>query len=254
MEGARLTSVAHAELSGLIEEQASLKLPSNFHKLYATPAELQEYLKDQKCQQFPVKLSQLHYNDAHRLPSAVVLFVQGIGICVLVLLLMVSFSLMFLAGSFGPALESFANVTESSGSWKFWVWPAIVFPTFMLSFSLLVIAAKWLVIGRYRTGKLQVYSIPYLRWWFVDRLVHLWEMWVGVLIVDTPLIWIFYQLLGCHIHPRSQIKAFIREFDLVRVDSDTSIEQQIRCHRFGPWEEDSGPTLRFRQIEIGSSV
>eukprot|EP00542_Grammatophora_oceanica_P009800 CAMPEP_0194038268 /NCGR_PEP_ID=MMETSP0009_2-20130614/10519_1 /TAXON_ID=210454 /ORGANISM="Grammatophora oceanica, Strain CCMP 410" /LENGTH=342 /DNA_ID=CAMNT_0038680713 /DNA_START=557 /DNA_END=1582 /DNA_ORIENTATION=+ len=44
-----LTSLTHAELSGLIEgEHFYVKLPSNFHELNATPVKLQEFLKDQR--------------------------------------------------------------------------------------------------------------------------------------------------------------------------------------------------------------
>mmetsp|Transcript_24412 Transcript_24412/g.35892 ORF Transcript_24412/g.35892 Transcript_24412/m.35892 type:complete len:143 (-) Transcript_24412:30-458(-) len=96
-----------------------------------------------------------------------------------------------------------------------------------------------------------VYSTAYLRWWFMDRLVHLWEQWVGAFIVDTPLIWIFCRLMGGKIHPRTQIKAFIREFDVVTIGEGSEIKYPIRCRRFGPWRDTKGPTLRFRRIKVG---
>ena len=51
-----LTSVAHAELSGVIEERLHVKLSSNCDELYATQSELRTFLEDWSCQPFPVKL------------------------------------------------------------------------------------------------------------------------------------------------------------------------------------------------------
>ena len=95
-------------------------------------------------------------------------------------------------------------------------------------------------------------SIAYLRWWFVDRAVSLWEFWVGWFVQDTPLISLFYKMMGAKVHRSAAIDSFIREFDLVDVGKHASIQHPIRCHRFGPWSEASAPTIRFRPVSIGS--
>ena len=55
------------------------------------------------------------------------------------------------------------------------LWPA------MLALS---IAAKWLIIGRYRAGSYPLWGSYYLRWWVVARL----QAMSGAAVLDgTPL-------------------------------------------------------------------
>ena len=60
------------------------------------------------------------------------------------------------------------------------------------------------LIGRYQEVQVGVPSTYYLRWFFVDRLVHIWEIWVGsfiknmlegLVIVPLLLLFICYLLL-----------------------------------------------------------
>ena len=95
--------------------------------------------------------------------------------------------------------------------------------------SLLVAGAKWAIIGTYKPAKIPVPSIAFVRWWFVDRLVHLWEIWVGSLAKGTPIIWLFYKCLGAKIHPSARINAFVREFDLVDIGAYSSLSADITC-------------------------
>jgi len=75
-----------------------------------------------------------------------------------------------------------------------WVFLPIVIPTWMVSFSFTVILMKWLIIWKYKEGIVSIPSFAYLQWWFVDRVVALWEFWVGRFILDCPLINVFYYL------------------------------------------------------------
>merc|ERR1719330_69882 len=78
----------------------------------------------------------------------------------------------------------------------FWVWFPIVVPTWMVSFSILTVLAKWIVIGKYQEGVISASSTAFVRWWFVDRIVALWEFWVGNIVNDTLLMNYFYILMG----------------------------------------------------------
>ena len=74
---------------------------------------------------------------------------------------------------------------------------------------------------------------------------------MGTYLKETPFMWLVYSLLGAKIHPSASLNAFIREFDLVKIGRYVTIDYQIRCRKFGPWEENTeGPTLRFRNISI----
>jgi hypothetical protein len=132
-----------------------------------------------------------------------------------------------------------------------WVWVPIVIPVWMLSLSLLIIVVKWAFIWKYKEGLVNIQSRVYLQWWFVDRAVALWELWVGRFIINTPLIKLFYFLMGAKIHRTASIEAFIREFDLVEIGEGTSLQFQIHCRKFGTWNANENPFLRFRPTVIG---
>ena len=133
-----------------------------------------------------------------------------------------------------------------------WALFPIIVPIWVLSFSLLVISLKWVVIWKYKEGKVSIPSLTYLRWWFVDRAVALWEFWVGQFILDTPLINLFYILMGAKVHRTISIEAFIREFDLVDIRKGTSIQHQVHCRKFEKWNEQFPPSLIFRHVSIGA--
>jgi len=115
-----------------------------------------------------------------------------------------------------------------------------LFPLWMLCFSIIVILIKWIVVGRYcnNTVLLKVpYSMQYLRWWFVDRIIHLWEIWVGSFLKETLFLWFFYYCMGADIHPSVKLSAFLREFDLITIGEGAFIESVIRCRQFSLQKE-----------------
>ena len=69
------------------------------------------------------------------------------------------------------------------------LWP------FMLALS---IAAKWLIIGRYRAGAYPLWGSYYLRWWLVARLQ---AMSGAGLLAGTPLMSVYYRLMGAKVGP-----------------------------------------------------
>lgn len=96
-------------------------------------------------------------------------------------------------------------------------------PIFMLALSAIVIASKWIVIGRYRAGTIQLGSIGFLRWWLIDRLMDQWELWCGTFVKDTILINVFYRLCGSRISLTASVDAFIREFDLIQIETSSKL-------------------------------
>ncbi|CAB9504961.1 expressed unknown protein [Seminavis robusta] len=131
----------------------------------------------------------------------------------------------------------------------------LVFLLWHITFTLLVCLSKWIVIGKYTAREVPVASIYYVRWWFVDRAVHLWEMLIGRYVMGTPWQWLFYSMMGCKVHSSVKLDCFLREFDLLDIGENTEISFGIKCRKFGPWCESGphagSPTLRFRQIRVG---
>ena len=137
-----------------------------------------------------------------------------------------------------------------------WLWFPIVIPAWMMSLSLITVLMKWVMIGKYKEGRVVVCSLYYVRWWLVDRFLAVWEFWVGCYFLDTPIIKVFYFLMGANIHRTVSIEAFVREFDLVTVDKGSSLSYRLHCRKYGSWgghsdgDGDDGPSLRFRSIHI----
>jgi len=134
-----------------------------------------------------------------------------------------------------------------------WLWFPMLLPAFMLIYSLIILIVKWVVIGRYRATQIDIPSWNYLRWWFVDRAMDLWEFLIGRYLMDTWCVWLFYSAMGATIHHLAKLNGPIREFDLVTIHAHADIEYQIRCRKFGPWADQhkQGPTIRFRPIVVG---
>jgi non-ribosomal peptide synthetase-like protein len=117
------------------------------------------------------------------------------------------------------------------------LWPV------MLALS---IAAKWLIIGRYRAGAYPLWGSYYLRWWLVARLQAM--SGAGIL-AGTPLMSLYYRLMGAKVGRGCALDtAHCSIFDLVHIGDDTSIgaETQLPGYRV----EDG--LLRIGRVEIGS--
>jgi hypothetical protein len=225
-------------------------LPPNFQEDYPTPKALRVFVESHSRKPLPVLLPDLDGQGSvkSQLGWKMLGACQAIG--VLFLLLLIAFSFVP-AYRFGKLLASTPHLNHTAGRVK-WQWLPLTLPVWMLSFSCTVILAKWVVIGRYKAQQISVPSTQFLRWWIVNRLVHVWEIWIGSLVLDTPLIWLFYSLMGARLHPLAEIDAFIREFDLVEIGAATKLQYGVNCRRFSVWDRENGLSLRFRPVEIGS--
>ncbi|HEY7248022.1 MAG TPA: Pls/PosA family non-ribosomal peptide synthetase [Xanthobacteraceae bacterium] len=110
----------------------------------------------------------------------------------------------------------------------------------------LSIAAKWLIIGRYRPGAYPLWGSYYLRWWLVARL----QAFSGAgILAGTPLMGIYYRLMGAKVGRDCVLDtALCSSFDLVTIGDGTSIgaETQLLGYRV-----ENGALLVGR-VDIGS--
>ncbi|WP_216690849.1 Pls/PosA family non-ribosomal peptide synthetase [Hymenobacter siberiensis] len=88
-------------------------------------------------------------------------------------------------------------------------------------YGLLVVAVKWLVIGRFRAGNYPLWGFYYLRFWLVKKAV---ESVPAYLLTGTPYLNAFYRLLGAHIGPHVHLNSNrLLAFDLITIGAGASI-------------------------------
>jgi non-ribosomal peptide synthetase-like protein len=88
-------------------------------------------------------------------------------------------------------------------------------------FMAIAIAAKWLIVGRYREGSFPLWGSYHLRTWLVGRLAAL--SGAGAL-VGTPLLPIYLRLMGARVGRGCTLdSALIGAWDLIDIGDDTSI-------------------------------
>jgi len=253
-----ISSVQEAELAYQVSEKLLVQLPPDFTRLYPTIRESQAFVRSQSLVRRPFEVNSMcdersgEKSVSMLASSAAVL--QAVGISLIIFTLSATLVTTFFIGKI---LTGFTESFEigSTGRSVTWTWLPLTVPGFFLSLSLAVVGLKWLVVGRYRNN-VQVQlpsSMYYLRWWFVDRLMDVWELLVGQFLLDTKFVWLFYWLLGAKIDWTAKINAFVREFDLVTIGAGSSIKHQIRCRKFVHSEGGGKPSLRFRSISVGDN-
>jgi acyl carrier protein len=99
----------------------------------------------------------------------------------------------------------------------------------IITYSVLLVLLKWIIIGRYIPSTVALWSFEFFKWWFIDRLVAIWEFIVGVYVIDTPWLNIFYKLMGADVPLLTvRFKVFIREFDLLTAKGENEINGTVQ--------------------------
>ncbi len=117
----------------------------------------------------------------------------------------------------------------------------LTWPVFLI-FS---IAAKWVIIGRYKPGDYPLWGFYYWRWWLCNR-VQAFSGLAGL--AGTPLQPLVFRLMGAKVGKGCTIDSgHGSAWDLLTIGADTSIgaDSQFLCYRV----EDG--MLRLGTVEIG---
>ncbi|CAB9496118.1 D-alanine--D-alanyl carrier protein ligase [Seminavis robusta] len=250
-----LSSLKSAELRNKVEEEFHVTLPANFEQLYPTPNALSVFLEASKGQSFPkhdVGQREFEWNTSRSKCSKPVLgMLQGLASIVIFLLLLVSLVPPYFLVSWAMDHCDSTTGSECHGP-AFWILLPMAFPMLILSFSLVVVFCKYAVIGTYQPRQFETLSWAYLHWWFMDRLMAVWESLVGPFYVETKYIWIFYWLLGADLAWSAKIESYIREFDLVKVGENATIGHPLKCRTFSQSNEEC-PKMTLRPIVLGNN-
>lgn len=121
-------------------------------------------------------------------------------------------------------------------------------------FSVLIVAAKWLVIGRMKEGDYPLWGMYYFRWWFVKNIQQLLP---GQFLNGTPIYAVFLGLLGVRVAADAQLSSFsMGAEDLITIGSDVTISSEVVLNN--AWVEEGLLKLRTIVIEdhayIGSGA
>jgi non-ribosomal peptide synthetase-like protein len=117
----------------------------------------------------------------------------------------------------------------------------VLYPAMLLT----SIAAKWILIGRYKPGSYSLWSWYYFRWWLLNGILSAASPHY---LMGTPLLAIYYRLLGAKIGPRVYLGTLhIGAADLISIGEDTSIGSETNLCAYGI--EDG--CLKIGSIEIG---
>jgi non-ribosomal peptide synthetase-like protein len=173
-----------------------------------------------------------------------------------------------LTGSYGLALmvvmvAGYDWVIQGAGVLEMWGRSILFGVGTFLALSIAPIVLKWLLIGRWTEQEIRIWSLAYIRFWFVKVLVTMNPL---VLFVGTPILPLYLRLLGARIGsdvliltPTVPICA-----DLLTIGSGTVINKDTRymCYRARDgWIETGRVTLGADVVvsekcvlDIGSSL
>ncbi len=177
-------------------------------------------------------------NRAARAVRAACAAVQAVGLYVVYALMALPYF-----GTYFPAVAWRAGRISFASCVGLWVlmltgtWPALM---------LLSVAAKWILIGRYRPGAYRLWGWYYLRFWLARR----FQLISGsTFLAGTPFFPVYLRAMGARVGRGCTIStAFFGVFDLLRIGDDTSIgvETQLLGYRV----EDG--VLYIGSVDIGS--
>ncbi|PJD90756.1 MAG: peptide synthetase [Legionella sp.] len=112
---------------------------------------------------------------------------------------------------------------------------------------LVVIAAKWLLLGRIKPGKHRLWGWFYLRWWFVMRLEQM--LFPMHHFVGTPLMTLYHRLMGAKIGKQCHINTpYLSVHDLITIGDHASVNHDAVLKAY--FVEDGW--LHLGPITIGS--
>ena len=109
------------------------------------------------------------------------------------------------------------------------------------------IVLKWIIIGRFKPGRYQLWGAMYLRWWIVSQISMICGK--GIFSMDPRLLCLYYRMLGASIGSNVKIHgdAKLGEWDLIHIGDDVCIDAAI----VRPFTLDEGHFIQL-PIKIGS--
>ncbi len=134
---------------------------------------------------------------------------------------------------------------------------AVVFGSgLFLGMSLLPIAVKWLLIGRWRPGRIRIWSLGYLRFWLVKTLVRANPL--AFLVNGSPLYALYLRALGARVGPGVAVFGHVVPVctDLLTIGAGTVIRKDslLAGYRAVDGWIEIGPVTIGRDVLVGEAT
>jgi len=102
----------------------------------------------------------------------------------------------------------------------------VLFALLTLSSALLLVAIKWIVLGKLKPGHTAVWSTAFAKRWIVGQCCRVcWQYTPWRFMKGTALLSTLHRCLGCNLGKGSHLDSnLIEDFDLVSVGGETSVE------------------------------
>jgi hypothetical protein len=126
---------------------------------------------------------------------------------------------------FSAAYMGLNSITIWILFFTFKTWPAQYLIPFLAAVGLaitfgalvIVVAVKWLVLGRVKEGDYPLWGSYHLRYWFVQSLDDLFRAYYSWLLAGTPVVNWYYRLLGAKIGSKVFITGTLEGFELIEI-------------------------------------
>ena len=118
-----------------------------------------------------------------------------------------------------------------------------------LAFVVLV-ATKWLVLGRVREGDYPLWQSYHLRFWFVQCLDSVFRLFYMASLEGTPLAAWYHWALGARIGRGVYLQGNLEGYDLVTIGDGCSVNCQANVSAVSI----EGNYLKLRKVTLGQSV
>src|SRR3989454_8114068 len=154
------------------------------------------------------------------------------------------------------AIEGYAWMVAGSEGLESYLRLVLFSGTAFLVVCAVPIAAKWLIIGRWKPRQIRIWSLAYVRFWIVKTLVRSNP---GVhLFVGSPLYPLYLRALGAKVGPRVVILSRYIPVctDLLTIGAGTVIRREsiFLCYRARAGRIEIGPVTLGRDVFVGEKA
>src|SRR5207244_10440361 len=165
-------------------------------------------------------------------------------------------ALFFLAYSYAAVVaitEGYNWVSAGSSAFGIYLRLIVASGSAFLVVCAIPIAAKWVLVGRWKAQQIRLWGLAYVRFWIVKTLIR--SSPAARLFIGTPVYLLYLRALGARIGPGAVI--FSRRVpvctDLLTIGAGTVIRKEalFQCYRAQAGRLELGPVTLGRDVFVG---